>query len=172
MTRLWTFQNKAVLSLMSANGRHVPSWEFAPENFRPAYHWMTERLAELASAAIDAPPVWCWHSCRSMGMAPTVETARLLLSDDDIERGMIVIELEVPPASMLISSYRDWNEFLDQTIEHRSAPTERKWHSMFNVPPMKYRGDDIQAVTPHIDREWVVAWWPLIVTGRDSCEAI
>ncbi len=172
MTRLWTFQSKAILAGIEANGLHTASWETASESFRPAYRWMAKCLGEFVNHALNAPPVWCWHSCQSIGMAPTVDTARSLLSDYDIERGMVVIELEVPPASLLASSYHEWNEFLDRTIECGSAPTEREWRSMFDVPPVKHRGDDIQAVIPHIECDWVIASRPLVIAGRDKTDAV
>jgi hypothetical protein len=52
MTRLWTFQDKAILSLIEANRRHIASWEFAPENFRPAY-LLDGQASESTSLAND-----------------------------------------------------------------------------------------------------------------------
>lgn len=133
---------------------------------------MAEKLRVLAPELSDHAPVWCWHSCGGVRQQPpTVETAIALLSEHDIEQGMIVIELAVPRELMLLSSYYAWNRFLDSAIEKNrlpKSPLRERW--MFQEPFFRHSDDDIQAVIPMIDPKWVRRIDGLSVNGRDSNE--
>ena len=120
----------------------------------------------------DAPPVWCWHSCQELGKGPTVETARALLSDWEMEQTLCMLELHVPSDLVLLSSYGGWNEFLDHVMDNKPLTNEDRWTEMFNVPPLKRDHDDIQAVIPYIERDWVASVRPLRIEDRDSSEVI
>ena len=143
--------------------------ELAPANWRLAYEWMNQRLTDLANRTLSNPPIWCWHSCNgTLGSAPTVATAVLLLSSYQIEQGMVTIELDVPVELALLSSYHRWNEFLDFVITKQRLPKSRRLlQQMFAEPLLKDEHDDIQAVIPFIDPAWVRGVADLSVEGRD-----
>ncbi|MCG8352287.1 MAG: DUF3841 domain-containing protein [Chloroflexales bacterium] len=171
--RLWTFQHYSVVEMLHRNGDYVPIWETTPTDYRPAYRWMAARLHEVIGLASDTPPVWCWHSCEQLLAPPTVGTAAALLSEYEIEQGMVTFELDVPADMALLSSYHEWNNFLDACLERNAVPVETdKWRNMFHVPPLLHEADDIQAVLPRIDSKWLNAVWPLRIEGRDWAEPV
>jgi hypothetical protein len=189
MPRLWTFQRDVIHPILESGTRYVPAWEFTPENFRPAYEWMTARMYAALGLNTAAPPVWCWHSCGRLGRGPTVGTAELLLSEWDIAQGMVTIELEAPAELVLPSSYWIWNEFLGYVLENKLLPADdgdfrayvtkdglpvgyRDSTDMFADPLFKCDDDDIQAVIPYIDPNWIVSMQPLTTADRDWDEPV
>lgn len=138
---------------------------------RASYAWMSERMAERLGedTAFDAP-VWCWHSCHDgfdgdtqRGAAPTDETARdlfgVFLERDRLEIDRL--ELEVPDELVLLSSYKIWNDFY---MDGEEVP-DGGWARMFEEPLLDHHFDDIQAVIPWIEPEWVNSIDELVLRG-------
>ncbi|MFE9775839.1 hypothetical protein ACFYOV_30110, partial [Streptomyces sp. NPDC005931] len=73
---------------------------------------------EMRRGGIDCegrPPVWAWVGADS-GEERVLATARMLLSDAELQSGVLVLDLEVPGDLVLQSSYSHWCEFLDGTV--------------------------------------------------------
>lgn len=69
----------------------------------------------------------------------------------------VLVELRVPEALCLLSSYSVWNDAVDDLFEHkRTTIAYDEFCSMFNEPLIRHCVDDIQAVLPYILDDWVV----------------
>jgi hypothetical protein len=167
--RLWTFQHAAVVPALNGPAAYRASWLETPANWRTAYKWMAQHLAEATSCTATDAPLWCWHSCNGrLGTAPTVGTAAFLLSEYQLGQGMVAVELAVPVEFVLLSSYHAWNGFLDFVIVNQRLPkNHRRARRMFADPLFKHDTDDIQAVIPFIKHAWVRGVTALTVEGRD-----
>lgn len=171
---LWTFQSQAIVPLLESGNPYVASWERTPENWRTAYQWMTSQLNDATGGQWPSPPIWCWHSCNGdFGNPPTVGTASSLLCDYQIQKGVVSIELLVPPELMLLSSYYAWNKFLDFVIVHKRLPSSslrNRW--LLQSPLMKHKTDDVQAAIPCIKSEWIRGMKPVVIEGRQWNEVL
>lgn len=156
--RVWTFQPTAVTQLIRAQVRFTVAWHRAPRNWEPAYRWMARQMVRVGIPVGPNAPIWCWQRCAPRGGPPTLGTARALLSDSKLENPFSVLELEVPEEFVLLSSYIDWNEALDFTIDTGSEPPDTH-ESMFD--PVTDPDDDTQACIPFILESWIVASRPL-----------
>jgi hypothetical protein len=156
--KLWTLHRDCVAD--SLDRQHVADWEFTPTNWREIYRWMVYFMSRhLGHEFVDAP-VWCWHSCDGkFASGPTVETAEALMGDWEYYAHQTrVIELDVPDRLPLLSSYWGWNELMDLAIETNAVPAlDSSFVAMFDPPYFQHDTDDIQAVLPYIEPEWVVA---------------
>ncbi len=75
---------------------------------------------------------------------------------------MIVIECNIPDNLVLLSSYARWNEAIDDAMDRKSDSIDgNRFNDMFDTPLFKHDTDDIQAVVPHIERDWITAQWSL-----------
>lgn len=100
-------------------------------------------------------PIWAWHSCEGvLHGAPTVSTARHLLSDLQIIEGICVVEFEAPQELCLLSSYGRFCELLDAFLDHET-PESIAFSDMFKVPPLA-PDDSIQAALPLLQMDWVL----------------
>ncbi|MEM6473802.1 MAG: hypothetical protein AAF802_29865 [Planctomycetota bacterium] len=109
-------------------------------------------------------PIWCWHSCNGIeGACPSVGTFALLMGDWNFyAAGMACLELSVPSELTLLSSYSRWNEAVDDAMDRRADSIDSNiFIDMFDPPLIKNDTDDIQAVVPRIEPEWVVRRWSL-----------
>jgi hypothetical protein len=167
--RLWTFQQAGVVPALKGPQAYRASWCETPANWRIGYEWMAQELATSTNCKNADAPVWCWHSCNGrLGAAPTVGTAAFLLSEHQLGQGMVVVELIVPMAFVVLSSYHAWNRFLDFVIVNQRLPeNQRQARTMFADPLFKHDTDDIQAVIPLIEPDWVRGITELNVDGRD-----
>jgi len=135
---------------------------------------MGARLAEAIKYNCTHAPIWCWQSCNGEhGASPTVGTAKALLSEFQLDQGMISVEMDVPGGFVLLSSYYAWSRFLDRVIVRRRVPVgDRIAGWMFQQPLLKHPTDDIQAVIPYIDSTWVIGTHALRIDGRSWDEPI
>ena len=125
--RLWTFQQAAIVPALKGPGTYRASWSETPANWRVAYEWMAQQLADATNCTATGAPVWCWHSCSGrLGTAPTVGTAAFLLSEYQLGQGIVAVELAVPVEFVLLSSYHAWNSFLDFVIVNQRLPKNRQ----------------------------------------------
>ncbi len=67
-----------------------------------------------------------------------------------------------PHNLVLLSSYSRWNEAIHDAMDRNSDSIDgNQFADMFDTPLFKHDTDDIQAVVPYIDRNWITAQWPL-----------
>lgn len=161
--RLWTIQNTTLLKSKSRSPL-IADWSQTPVNWRFAYEWMASQYARRIGEELANAPFWCWHSCNGrIGSPPTVETINSLLGDWGYwAKKKRVLVIDVPDECALLSSYCRWNEAMDDGIgsgSHKIRP--RKFLDMFDAPLIKYDFDDIQAVIPYIEKNWIVDVRPL-----------
>jgi hypothetical protein len=164
--RVWSFQRESTAAEMQSRPRFHASWEYVESRWQPAYRWMVRAMEERGVSTGGHPPIWACQACSPDGGPPTLETARSLLSDAELEHGVIVVELEVPASSLVLSSYGDWNAALDHTIDHGTEPPDA-FRSMFDVSRRR-RNDDIQACLPYVEKDWIVATRPLDLRADDG----
>lgn len=161
--KLWTIQE---LSFVEADLIHpiVADWAKTPQNWRNWYAWMTQQWnARVGIGALTAP-IWCWHSCNGIHQScPTIGTLAMLMGDwNYYSPKMIVIECNIPDNLVLLSSYSRWNEAIGDAMDRKSDSIDgNRFDDMFDIPLFKHDTDDIQAVVPHIDRDWITARWSL-----------
>lgn len=165
--RLWSFQSNRATKKVLRGQVYYAEWTYVYEKWRPAFAWMAREMERRGLPMGGNAPIWAWHSCGKHGAPPTLLTARALLSDREMEQGIEVLELEVPPNACLLSSYKRWNEFLDSFIDKRKLPNRASYLDMFDISAVQ-KGDDVQAALPRIERQWVVKTWPLKL-GPDHC---
>jgi len=164
--RVWSLQPESAADKMRTRSRYYTSWEFVQKSWQPAYRWMVRAMEARGVSTDGHPPIWAWQSCWPGGGPPTLLTARLLLGDHELERGVVIVELEVPASSLVLSSYRRWNEALEHTIDHGSEPPDG-FQSMFRISRRR-RNDDIQACLPHVEKVWIMRTWPLELRAGDN----
>jgi hypothetical protein len=115
--------------------------------------WTLRVGGQVASA-----PVWGWHSCNGQhGSPPTVGTLASLMGDWNFHApSRVVLELDVPDRLALLSSYYRWNRAIDDVMERGLKDIEPKFQNMFDTPVLRHRDDDIQAVIPYVERNWII----------------
>lgn len=152
--KLWTFQSAEVENWLEKQSVFRAEWKFTPLIWRPSYQWMAEAMESHGIALNGFAPVWAWHSCREWRRPPTVETALMLLTDYQLLNGMVVIEMEAPDELCLLSTYSRFNDLLNEVIDEGAVLYPQAYSNMFQLP-VQLNGDDIQAVLPCIDMDWV-----------------
>lgn len=152
---LWSFQSMQACDVLERTGSLRTNWSFTPANWRSAYHWMAQEMEGKGISLDGFAPIWAWHSCEGMlHGAPTVSTARHLLSDLQIIEGICVVEFEAPQELCLLSSYGRFCELLDAFLDHET-PESIAFSDMFKVPPLA-PDDSIQAALPLLQMDWVL----------------
>lgn len=152
---LWSFQTMEACEVLEKSGELRTEWKRTPVNWRPAYQWMAEKMQFKFIDLQGFAPIWAWHSCEGVLYgAPTMSTARNLLSDLQIMEGICVVEFEAPVETCLLSSYNRFCELLDVFLDN-NLPESDTFHDMFDVPPIA-EGDNIQATLPLLHLDWVL----------------
>ena len=158
--RLWTFQSIQAINELNEQGKLVVKWErYKHSALERAYRWMRTQMVAKGIEMHGNAPIWTWHSCQAYKKAPTLDDARCLLSDFEIESGIQTIELECPESIVLLSSYAAWNNILDQFLleEEFTDVSANEMKALFEVSPQHYtESDSIQATLPFLDKKWVV----------------
>lgn len=157
--RLWTFQFKAIATLLKAGNSHYCDWRYVPSNWRPVYQFITEQMREKRIPITNHAPIWAWHSCNGWQKPPTLDDARGLLSDIELEMGVMTVEMEVPESIVLLSNY---NRYCDLLFDHLdgNALAYQTYRDMFDLNPTDPELT-IQATLPYISPEWVLDIRPL-----------
>lgn len=152
--RLWTFQSKAVAALLKAGNMHQCDWQYVPKNWRPVYQFMVDQMQQKAIPIQNQAPVWAWHSCEGWQKPPTLAVARDLLSDIELEFGVVTIEFELPDNLALLSNY---NRYCDLLFDHLDGE-ELDWLSYRNMFELKQfpAQAEIQATLPFISPDWIL----------------
>lgn len=180
--RLYSYQHPAILQTLQRGERHTCCWErVSGERWQNAFRWMADQMAQHGIKLGDYAPVWAWHSVNRIGGKPDEDCAHALLSDLQIEPGVVLLELEVPEHQALASCYNAWNLILDRFIDG-DLPESQVVADCFSVrltpqrgrPPARFPG--IQACLPYIDASWVRSWELLDTEGmlaerKARCEA-
>ena len=100
--RLWSFQALKSVEELKKEGKLICKWDRYPHpsNWTNAYRWMAGQMEEKEISCQGHAPIWAWHSCGAFYHPPTLDTARNLLSDMEIEDGIQTIEFECPERSV------------------------------------------------------------------------
>ncbi|MEU6083801.1 DUF3841 domain-containing protein [Streptomyces sp. NPDC047108] len=149
--RLWTVQHHGAVPVLHESGLLTGDWSRVAPSLRPGYDLM---VAEMRRRGIDdggCPPVWAWAGPDSRD-GRVLQTARSLLSQVEWERGVVVLDLEVPDALVVTSSYGWWNDVLAAVLSGEPLPP-----TDFSTGPDDEREEEfrIQAVLPLVRRAWV-----------------
>lgn len=159
--KLWTFQNSKSVDELLKTGTLVAKWERYKDmpNWENAYRWMASQMIQRKINCSKNAPIWAWHSCNTYQKAPTLDDARALLSDFEIETGIKVVEFECPDDIALLSFYSIWNDILDLFIQGNQAISLKKntFETLFDVRSSTFKkGDSIQATLPFLKKEWII----------------
>ena len=112
--RLWTIQGIEIYEQLQREGVAYctkPSWS-DDEKFMKAYHWMADQMRQR----IGEPPIkdikypmWAWYQYNS---AKSKKPPRSYL---DIQEGISAyMEIEIPDNEVLLSSFTNWHNVLNQ----------------------------------------------------------
>lgn len=152
---LWSFQSMEACEVLQKSGTLRTDWSRTPVNWRPAYRWMAAEMQQRGILLDHFAPIWAWHSCDGVLYgAPTVGTARSLLSDLQIIEGVCVVEFEAPENLCLLSSYERFCALIDHFLDGYMTDQE-SFIDMFNVSPVQDY-DSIQAALPYLQMDWVI----------------
>ena len=153
-TRLWSFQSRLFVDKLNLEGIATPDWQDLLPSVRLAYEWMANQLSLKTKCETNLPPIWAWAMFDNC-VEPNLEAGRQLLSQNELNRGVVLIEFDAPAALTLLSCYEIWNQFLDLAIDLERAPEDLDWLRMFSSATIR-NSPTIQAVLPHIEKDWVV----------------
>lgn len=146
--RLWTWQAPEVAHALSSGQAHQPQWERVPQAGHPAYRAMTHAMVDAGLAVADHPPIWLW--CDEPDAETVADRAFQVVREADEERGLLVLTIEAPDSSMLLTSYSGW-------LERLADPTSRR---VFDPAP-GLGPTDLQACLPVLQPDWVTDCRPL-----------
>ncbi|WP_433859287.1 DUF3841 domain-containing protein [Streptomyces kronopolitis] len=150
--RLWTAQHRDVVGVLDRTGRLVGDWDLVPSSWRPAYRVMAAEMARRGLDCAGRPPVWAWPEPDTRDSRVEL-TARLLLSDLQFAAGVVILDLEVPDAYVLRSSYSAWNDLLCEYLDGARSPA-MDWA----IAPEEENDPDrvrVQACLPLLRHSWV-----------------
>ncbi|MBL1102743.1 DUF3841 domain-containing protein [Streptomyces coffeae] len=150
--RLWTVQPRAVVEGLERTGLLVGDWKHVEPSWRPAYEVMTDEMRRRGIDCEGRPPVWAWVGADS-GEENVLVTARMLLSDEQIDSGVVVLDLDVPDNLVLRSSYSQWNELLSGVLSGEQSPA-----MAWSIDPEEEDTTEefqVQACLPMLRRGWV-----------------
>ncbi len=178
LTAWTTIPHAAWNELQRAGVLHCPD-HYADEDYRPAYAWMAQCMAEvgLKPPADSLTPFWCWIHTGHPRRAPEGEMR---------DAKQYLLELKINPARVLASDFHLWHyalngwpltrsfeasEALDQAFEaiglnyFRQKPLpiphqqfmESSWRQIFNLG---FHQDD-EPCEPFNDRRVQAVFWEL-----------
>ncbi|MFC5824347.1 DUF3841 domain-containing protein [Nonomuraea insulae] len=154
--RLWTVQHRAVLESLEDAGELVGDWaRILVGDYRACYE---EMVAEMARRGLDCggrPPVWAWEGpdTRDNNVAITAEMLLCPETPEEYAR-YVVLDLDVPDETALISSYGRWNDFLEAIIMGAESP-----HMDWSIGQEELNG--VQVCLPRVATGWVLGVRPL-----------
>eukprot|EP00903_Cladosiphon_okamuranus_P001674 g1672.t1 len=156
--RLFTFQRALILDLFDTSGLYVPTWDGigAAGNLRLAYAYAASQLERRRLCDGTSPPVWTYE-------APPEQLAHLahmLLSEIELRSNdFVILELSVPEAMILRSSYSLWCDLFFNCLDTGQVADNGNW---LNWQQATHNVDDtVQAILPHLRRDWIVSVTPL-----------
>jgi Domain of unknown function (DUF3841) len=164
--RLWTYQHPKILETLQSGKRYTCQWEgINGEYWINSFRFMCQKMTEKGIQIGENPPIWAWHSVNRLGEMPDEDCGRALLSDDQLEQGIDLLQLEVPENLVLLSNYGPWNAILDVFYEKNDLQ-DKEILDCFTVdlkprrgrPPQYFKS--IQACLPYIEPEWLVSKLP------------
>lgn len=163
--RLWSFQSHAILKNIEEKAAHTVEWDYfnPSSNWMVAYRWMANEMTDRRIGLGNRAPIWAFHSCGALGGGPTLDDARGLLSDNEIQTGTVTIEFECPSNLALLSDYAIWNRVLDEFLDHgaRANIDAAMRERLFSNPDFRDGFGCIQASVPLIRKEWIIETRPL-----------
>ncbi|MDP9869573.1 MULTISPECIES: DUF3841 domain-containing protein [Streptosporangium] len=169
--RLWTVQHRAVLGPLEDIGELVGDWaRVMSPSFRPAYE---EMVAEMARRGIDCagrPPLWAWPGPDTRDDRVAL-TAEMLLNPEGPEEydRYVVLDLDVPDESVVLSSYGRWNDFLEAVFMGGSPPSMDWSIDQDELDGPTYAR--VQACFPRLAGPWVLGVRPLEPSSDEPEEA-
>lgn len=152
--KLWTVQEKEILT---TTGNFIYCTRPAEESYwRISYEFMARYYEQLKNVHLKYPLIWAWsdgnffsNEDHQLDAVSTVESSVEYLSSK------CVINLEVPDNIPVLSSYSKWNRLMEYCMTFNKAPTSLEdWEGLFDLLDIAEH-EFIQAVLPHIDRNWI-----------------
>lgn len=126
--KLWSIQSPEAYAHLQDRGwlsgdpDFEREWGWTPSQawgFKPAYDWMVREMTTRLGPAPDGAqyPVWAW----ARPPRPTRSGAPDMRSGRD-EGPCILLELEIPPANILLSDHGLWHMVLNGSVAALSEP--------------------------------------------------
>lgn len=151
---LYSIQLSKVATHITSTDRYVADWTHIDTTWQPAYQHMCAAMKACTIDIGNHAPIWAWAEPKEK----LQQLAEELLSEQDWEQGVSVIELHVPKDVALLSSYFHWNELLDESLETGNVVSSPKLFAIDNLDA----DDVVQATIPYIKHEWIEATNTLI----------
>lgn len=155
--RLWTIQTSEAYSILRRKGRLRGRWSLVWPEFKTAYRWLIEQMADRGIKLRGRPPIWAWVRKPDLRCAAHMERGR---------QG-VRIELEVPDELVLCSDFEFWHSVLNN--HHASINDDEldSWHT-FSEQEVRKSWERIfdlrlfpkgvsQATFPSIEADYVVS---------------
>ena len=156
--RLYTFQRGLILDLFDPAGIYVPSWDGigAAGNLRTAYAYAASQLEKRKLGDGTSPPVWTYEAKPEQ----LALLADMLLSEIELQSNdFVTLELSVPETMILRSSYGHWCDLFFDCLDSGQITDDGKW---LNWQQQGHDADGtVQALLPHLRRDWIVSVTPL-----------
>ncbi|WP_433473513.1 DUF3841 domain-containing protein [Spirillospora sp. CA-142024] len=154
--RLWTVQHRAVLDSLETSGELVGDWARLPvASYRPVYDAMVTEMARRGLDCRGLPPVWAWLGPDTRDNAVAVTAESLLCPETDEEYARyVVLDLDVPDETVLLSSYGRWNDFMEANLLGGGSAT-MDWSIDREEPA------GVQACLPRVPARYVLGDRPL-----------
>ncbi|WP_050477161.1 DUF3841 domain-containing protein [Herbaspirillum rhizosphaerae] len=153
--KLLTFQLAQREAALTSGERYVVPWTCVEQAWLPAYRWLVAVWEGRSGEAVNSAPVWCWQ--RLAGDVSVADCALELFSEADRQAGILMLELDVPPSMVLLSSYSAWNDLLYGLIGNGDVPAGEACRSMFDVGHLDDGNDAVQAIIPFIEPAWIIS---------------
>jgi hypothetical protein len=152
--RLWTYQPPDVAAALARGETVRGDWTRMDALWRGQCLRLARLLAARGLQQDDLPPVFAWHSWAAWQDVPNDEPAKLLLSEDELARGVVRLILDAPDDAVLLTSYTVWNELLQPDAD------AALWDALTHVkqPQADLPLDQaVQAALPRLEPAWVVS---------------
>lgn len=150
---LYSIQPTALVEELSNTESYKASWQHVDQSWKPAYEYMCSEMQTRGIAIGNNAPVWAWAEPKTK----IQQLAGELLSEQDWERGVSVIELQMPKDEVVLSSYFHWNQLLDESLETGAVTPSTELFSTNNLD----EDDTLQATLPYVKRGWIKATYAL-----------
>ncbi|PEO53914.1 DUF3841 domain-containing protein [Bacillus wiedmannii] len=159
-TILWTFQNKNAINILLNTGKLIADPIFVSKEYFTAYKYIVRHMKQSGINFIIDLPIWAWHSCNSYKKKPTVETARELLSDIQLEKEIYLTEFTCPNFLFMLTNYSRWCDiYFKLTDNPKAIITSDEEKYLFDLYPAmeeEWEYHHIQATLPYLKKEWII----------------
>ena len=108
------------------------------------------------------PPIWGWLCKRRKYF--DLELGELLLSESQIDSGILLLALAIPKNMLLLSDYDKWNSLMDKIICQEQIVDNDK-----RIFLTKCKKSYCQVTFPEIRSQWIKGIWKVYKNNNELC---